>query len=102
MLLWRVAVDTGGGGKVPNTANIKSAVQNAIKKATKQNCPEVIIMFKQEYKTYDLHKSLLVSLQEGRAKVIQEVIFISPSGEMKRCKADMIREALKKYRGEKS
>jgi hypothetical protein len=82
--------------KAPHTANIKSAVQNAIKKATKQNCSEVIIMSKQEYRIYDLHKSLLVSLQEGRAKVIQEVIIISPSGEMKRYKADMIRAALKK------
>jgi phage gp29-like protein len=82
--------------KAPHTANVKSAVQNAIKKATKQNCPEVIIKFEKEYERQALYQSLLVSLQEGRAKIIQEVIILSPDGEMQRFKADMIRAARKK------
>ena len=60
--------------KVPITSNIKNAMQNALKEASRQNANQVILYLSQEYTMRDIYNAFRSSLQQGRASKIHTMI----------------------------
>ena len=82
--------------KNTSSNNGKSAIQNSIKSANKQNAGEVVIRFLNDVSSRDLYDGLKAALHNGRAKNIEEIILIRNSNNPLYLDVKKLRERLKK------
>lgn len=80
----------------------KNVIQNSIKDASSQNVEEVYIYLTAEYPMLDIWQGLKASLQNGRARSIEDIIIRMHDGEVKRYKTKKLREVFKKSKGSSS
>ena len=84
--------------KITETANIKNAIQQSIKNASKQKVGEVVIRLTKNPSYKDIKDGIKASLQGNRAKSVKEIILIDPKGNIKRYDADKLRDLFKNAR----
>jgi hypothetical protein len=81
--------------KVVETLSDKSAVQNSIKSASKQNATEAIIYFNRPVESFgEIRKGLKAALQKGRAKSVKYIIIVDSDG-IRRYETDRLRKIFK-------
>ena len=81
--------------KIPESKNIKNAVQNSIKEASKQKVKEVVINLNNDVNWIEVRKAFKAAFQNGRAKLIEKVIMILKDKEIRIFDVDKIRKVLK-------
>lgn len=82
--------------KAPVTQNIKSAVQNAIKEASKQGASQVLLYLTLKYSLRDLSKGLRAAFYDGRGSKIHFVIIRYENGAVKEYDVRRLRRLYKK------
>lgn len=81
--------------KVQEGGNIKNTIQNAAKRASAQQSPELYIFLTSECSMMELRIALKTAFQKGRNSKVKKVIIRLADGEVKRFDADMLHRAFK-------
>ena len=84
--------------KITETVNIKNAIQQSIKNASKQGAEEVVVRLSREVTFREMKEGLKAALQPGRAESVKDIIIVDGKGNVRRYDADKMKKFFKKNR----